>query len=82
MPDSTGAHDVQYDYAGFLQSHPRLTCYSRSCDGATLVAQPYMTQAIFDDKVREFLKVHPPKDGLINDADHRRAPLLVSELVK
>jgi len=53
LPD----HDVRHDMAGFT-ARPRLTCYSPGCD-ATLVAQPYMTQAVFDAEVVTFMASHP-----------------------
>ncbi len=57
----TENHDVLADHVGF-NPRPRLTCYSSSCRLATLVAQPYMTQVIWDEKSTQFLSAHPCKN--------------------
>lgn len=49
-------HDVRHDTAG---GHVRLTCYSEACKEATLVAQPWMSQEVFDAKAVEFMAAHP-----------------------
>ena len=51
-------HDVRGDYCGAMTNRARLTCYTRKCNGATLVHQPYMTPEIWDQKRGEFLSVH------------------------
>lgn len=48
-------HDVVADYTGFGR-RPRYTC--NSC-GETLVAQPHMTQRIWEEKEEVFLAEHP-----------------------
>jgi hypothetical protein len=50
-------HDVRADTAGW-GAHPRLTCYT--CDGATLVRQPFMDEVRWQQEVAEFLRAHPP----------------------
>ena len=73
MSEQAGQHDVRYDYAGH-GGHPRLTCCSPGCNGATLSIYPSM-RSVANEKAREFLAAHPPKDGLITDADRRGAPI-------
>ncbi len=51
---SSQKHEVKRDYVG-LNSRPRLTCYS--CHD-TLVCQPYMTKAAWDEKSALFKKKH------------------------
>ncbi len=63
MPD----HDVRHDLAGFSSSHPRLTCYSSECDGATLVHQSYMTSYEWESKMTEFMNTHSIQ--LVTSAD-------------
>ena len=82
MTRQAQGHDVRYDYAGFFQNHPRLTCRQKGCDEATLTAQPYMTPRVWGKKVQEFIKAHPPKDGQITDDNRRRPPIRVEDLVK
>lgn len=52
-------HDVRSDKAGFNGRYDRLTCYTKECNGATLVAQPWMSQEVFNRKIDEFLAQHP-----------------------
>ena len=54
-------HDVRGDYCGFMENRARLTCYTKKCNGATLVHQPYMTPEIWEQKRGEFLSVHECK---------------------
>lgn len=56
-----GDHDVVRDSAG-VGCHERLTC--RTCGGATLVRQPFMTDARWARERSEFLSWHEgvPKD--------------------
>lgn len=54
----TTEHDVRADLAGW-GDHRRLTCFTSGCNFATLVSQPWMSQAVFDQKVEEFLTAHP-----------------------
>ncbi len=48
-------HNVHLDYVG-LNPRPRLTCYS--CNGATLVCQPYM-KSEWAQRQAEFMAIHP-----------------------
>ena len=48
-------HNVHLDCVG-LNPRPRLTCYS--CDGATLVCQPYM-KSEWGQRQAEFMATHP-----------------------
>lgn len=52
------AHDVEVDFVG-VNARPRLTCMSKGCEGDTLVCQPYMDQAQWDEAVAAFKKKHP-----------------------
>lgn len=52
-------HDVVIDEAGFLQEATRYTCRSPGCVDDTLVRQPYMTNSVWDEKVKEFRARHP-----------------------
>lgn len=49
-------HDVVADHAGIFGNHPRYTC--KTCD-ETLVAQPYMTQIIWEEREEGFFQEHP-----------------------
>lgn len=53
-----GEHDVRHDRAGFGE-HVRLTCYSKPCGGATLLAQPWMGQDDFEPLLAAFMAEHP-----------------------
>lgn len=55
------AHNVELDGAGFFSSRPRLTCYT--CDGATLVRQPYMGDETWREQVEAFSQAHPSQAG-------------------
>lgn len=55
-PSAPNEHDVMLDSAGW-GSHARLTC--RTCDGATYVTQPYMTQDEATAGMEAFLAAHP-----------------------
>ena len=52
-------HDVQIDYCGFNQNRQRFTCREPKCGGATIVVQPWMTNADWRKKYDEFTKEHP-----------------------
>lgn len=56
---ATEEHDVRSDYAGFFQNHPRLTCYTKACGSATLVRQPFMSDARWTQEVAAFRRNHP-----------------------
>lgn len=64
MAERLGEHDVARDFAG-MAGYERLTC--RTCGDATLVRQPYMTDAVWTEKVSAFLSWHEgiPKDLVI-----------------
>lgn len=48
-------------------NHPRLTCYSIECNGATLVHQVYMTPSLWSSKQVGFMSAHPTK--IVTSAD-------------
>jgi len=52
----TIVHETELDSAGWA-GRPRLTCYT--CDGKTLVKQPYMASWQWRKKVAEFANQHP-----------------------
>ena len=52
-------HSVVLDYAGASENIPRFTCYNEECDCATLVRQPYMNNALWNQKLDEFRQLHP-----------------------
>ena len=54
----TKNHDVRLDYVG-MNSHPRFTCYSEGCNGATLVRQPFMDFQGWEKETEEFSAKHP-----------------------
>lgn len=54
---STAQHDVLLDRAGW-SGRARLTCYEPGCNGATLIAQPYMSQSVWDEASAAFLDEH------------------------
>lgn len=71
-------HDVRYDYGG-----RRLTCRTNGCREATLAHQPYMRAQVWQRKVREFVRVHPPKQGkLVYDGNERKPTLTVQEVLE
>ena len=51
-------HHVVADRAGWGE-HKRLTCFTLGCHGATIVRQPYMTNAQWAQKVKVFTRIHP-----------------------
>jgi len=51
-------HDVRLDRAGLAQLE-RLTCRKYGCNNASLVRQPFMSNADWDRKVKKFLAKHP-----------------------
>lgn len=56
--DTKDQHRVVLDAAG-PGARIRLTCYEPGCAGATLIAKPHMTQAIWDKESDAFLELHP-----------------------
>lgn len=52
-------HDVGVDGAGFMERLSRYTCYSRECNGKTLLRQPYMDDEKWDDEKKKFFQDHP-----------------------
>ena len=60
----TENHLVVSDYAGFFENIPRFTCYNPECNCATLVRQPYMNNAIWNQKTDEFRQLHPFQKAL------------------
>lgn len=57
-------HQVVLDYAGFNENIPRLTCDSEGCNCATLVRQPYMSDAVWQNSVTRFQQLHPHSSTL------------------
>ena len=51
-------HHVVLDAAG-ASARYRLTCTEPECDGATLIAQPFMNQETWDERCVAFLNLHP-----------------------
>ena len=56
--DPPRQHRVIVDRAGFSQLL-RYTCMELECNGATLVRQPYMSDAQWETALIEFKQVHP-----------------------
>ena len=54
-------HRVVTDTAGWGK-HTRLTCMDPECEGATLVRQPWMSDRLWSDNLREFRVKHPCRD--------------------
>ena len=54
-------HDVDTDYAGFNYNMERLTCFT--CQ-ETLLRQPYMTDAMWEQLKATFLRSHPTDNQL------------------
>lgn len=55
---TTKEHRVEIDRAG--GGYPRMTCYT--CEGATLVKQPFMTADVWLLYTRQFQEVHGQLD--------------------
>ncbi len=61
-------HEIEFDTAGF-NPRPRYTCYT--CEGATLVAQPWMDSDRWAEEKKKFFAVHGELD-LTSYSENRR----------